>query len=115
MEIDEKALNEKLAKWASVKYCRYWSHPGHDDRLCDGPIPNFTQSLDACFKYLMPKLIKEKAWNTELRNSPYYPNQFQVVIDNSLNPHLKRYQAQSENQALALCLAIGQLVDKETI
>ena len=89
-EIDEKALNEKLAKWARVRYCKYWHNPEHDDRFCDEPIPNFTNSLDACFKHLIPKLIKENAWNTELRNSPYYPNQFQVVIDNSLNPHLKR-------------------------
>ena len=152
MDIDEKALNEKLAKWAGF-HEHEWEHYekkdaiipplgnwedkwysrcktcGFDivqsdrdnnsytypDRSMWRILPFFIQSLDACFKYLVPKLIKENVWDIELKNSPYYPNQFQVVIERSLNPHLARYQAQSENPALALCLAIEQLVDKEKI
>lgn len=59
--IDEKALNEKLAKWAGF---RWETHPLTHDALIapDGKFyghyqtnpPDFTTSLDASFRWLVP-------------------------------------------------------------
>ena len=51
---------EKLAEWAGFKYIYkatnggwyYYVYQGGENK----PIPNFTQSLDACFKWFGPKL-----------------------------------------------------------
>ncbi len=62
--MNEQKLNKKLAEWAGLKQVpRYdgtdmsnplWLYPdGNHDNLC----PGFTQSLDACFKWLVPKVI----------------------------------------------------------
>ena len=74
----ERDLNEKLATWAGFKKSSnfgrpFWLLPSDDDTqwpwedfdgeqmqrmpfsFHDRPLPDFTNSLDACFKWLVPK------------------------------------------------------------
>lgn len=94
-------LNKKLAEWAGL-------HPrersdGHTIERIDQP--NFTNSLDACFKWLVPKLQGMGAT---------------VCLDILLTCTLativykaEMYEASEKVPALALCLAIEKLIDKE--
>ena len=111
-------LNEKLAKWA-----------GNFDFTPDGRYEapdgewniNFTESLDACFKWLVPKL----------RINDKYPYLNEIIIDpvvcddemyyvylryDSLHDDgcVEREEAQTSSKvlALALCLAIEKLIDE---
>ena len=91
--MNEQELNEKLAEWAgcAMEYDRVYEKP-------------FTQSLDACFKWLVPKL-----------------NHIEMVGHNGdfvWNPEIKDRLATvstigGKSPALALCLAIEKLIDKE--
>lgn len=66
-------LNQKLAKWAGFKWVKRgapcpwdngatiyqvygWEHPDGSINLNSIHTPDFTTSLDACFKWLVPKL-----------------------------------------------------------
>ena len=97
-------LNKKLLEWAGFKIEQVevqglldvlvYSPDGSPCRFSD---LSFTQSLDACFKWLMPNLEKQlggKAFN-------------QWLGDNAL------FILASKNPALALCLAIEKLIDGE--
>jgi hypothetical protein len=65
---DTKALNEKLIKWlypkARVRHGDFYSEfipsgkPWRTHMIDAQEVPNFTTSLDACFKWLIPKLTR---------------------------------------------------------
>lgn len=106
-------LNRKLAEWAGfkgTKVRRYlvggsselvngWEAP--DGKLSE-LRPNFTASLDACFKWLVPKLGGWMMRNYDFGTAAV------VWIDNE-----ESYKAIAETPALALCKAIEQLIDEE--
>lgn len=61
----EQELNKKLAEWAGFIQMRLNDRPHEPTLLYKFPrdskvgvslLPDFTQSLDACFKWLVPKL-----------------------------------------------------------
>ena len=103
-EQELQELNKKLAEWAGFNLTCY----GHglawfinnealyceikDSETPEECLPNFTYSLDACFKWLVPK-AEEKSkivlydW---------------LVLRNTI-----------KEDALALCLAIEKLIDGE--
>lgn len=87
-------LNKKLAEWAGVK-----PHPvyptGYD-------YPYFTDSLDACFKWLVPKL---ESYELKLN---YKKHCAWVKLPTKYTEF-----GMAETPALALCLAIEKLIDKE--
>jgi len=104
-------LREKLAKWAGFKYgFRYgWDSP--DGSWCR-VLPYFDESLDACFKWLVPKLTG-------------FLYQYTITINNirdgwacqlyghTDNPYIpKRIDETGETPALALCKAIEKLIDE---
>ena len=120
--MSEQELNKKLAEWAGfekregVKTFRkeggtlytevnvWWLTPKigryRGEWEC---LPDFTQSLDACFRWLVPKL----------------ENYTLQLADNG---HLAYAFAKTHRQfgigkipALALCLAIEELIDKEKL
>jgi len=66
-------------------------------------LPNFIQSLDACFKWVVPKAIVELADIdlTTIKEATY--KLFQLWAQQDARSH-----------ALALCLAIEKLVDGVT-
>ena len=85
--MDEQKLNEKLAKWGGI---------GIDEFIMYKKEYNFIQSLDACFKWLVPKLEKE------LPTADFYE---------LLKKWLYHLVWSGGNPALALCLAIDKLID----
>jgi len=75
---DKQKLNEKLAKWAGFTHVPYqkddygrklnddcWLQPNEIMQCGNNwsfKPPNFTDSLDACFRWLVPKLSKKGHW-----------------------------------------------------
>lgn len=105
-------MNKKLAEWAGFKKCRItkyefqdtdgWEYP---DLLQIPDLPNFAQSLDACFKWLVPKidfgqmsffLMEDGSWMCALDY---------VGKDDD------EFEGHGETPALAICKAIEKLID----
>ncbi len=111
--MDEMELNKKLAEWAGFKQVpRYggtdmsltlWRAP---DGNHDYTPPDFTQSLDACFKWLMPKSVEC------LRHSRNWDEK--GAIHHIFRSWLREYWKGKgvHSLALALCLAIEKLIDR---
>ena len=69
-------MNEKLAEWAGFRLVSnvpvpYYQNPNRQAVTRSGDMPNFTQSLDACFEWLVPKLRREGE----------YPYLNEIIID----------------------------------
>jgi len=113
-------LNEKLAYWAGwelispqridqfdedpaiIYSAEYKIEYGDGTSLTTSALPNFTQSLDACFKWLVPKLwicnmTMEEGFTWSVSHPEY---------GNNTGPA-------NEESALALCLAISKLIGQE--
>jgi len=111
--MSDRELNEKLAKWVGFVGIRWQGHYwlGYMVEPTNSPIEllNFTQSLDACFKWLVPKVIRDA--------------EYSVIITQNLAQSIgyirplqsgKQYDAvDNHSPALALCLAIEKLIDSE--
>ena len=101
-------LNKKLAEWAFRKEACDLPHPCDchyvaDDKVFFGTydLPDFTSSLDACFKWLVPKL-DNVVMLSRFPTQGFWTAKIGATI-----------QARDNNSALALCLAIKKLIDKE--
>lgn len=109
-------LNHKLALWAGWKQLppgnkgyhweqgvkvMSWMPPGETEiwRRQDH-FPNFTASLDAIFRWLVPKLNGTVCCQFETHAAA------EIFIDRKV-----RYKSKAETPALALCLAISKLID----
>ena len=125
-------LNKKLAEWAGFEYVNepYWvfkAHPNYepfevygarwvtpDGRAASYKLPDFTNSLDACFKWLVPKL-RELKWKLRLGCgdlSGKFHTQlicWEKEYVRQTRPIISVYD--KDNPALALCLAIEKLID----
>ena len=122
---EEQELNKKLAEWADLQRvhilpkgnffgleegCYAWDTKGNR-------IPcNFTQSLDACDKWLTPKVTAGQG-GIEFR---YYPGGVRCIITVEDETGFSNYESwikasyEGEAQkfsALALCKAIEKLID----
>ena len=107
----EEELNKKLAEWAGFQ--EKWGEiiAPNGAIWWENELPNFTQSLDACFKWLVPRL-----WicNITLEEGIFWDVHVSIPDYHGRNKHGSG-QALSENPALALCLAIEKLIDKEIL
>ena len=102
--MEEQELNKKLAEGAGIKHEEY-TFNGLPVVLGED-IPDFTQSLDASFKWLVPKLtFWELIYNGYIGFCDAY---VWAGEDDKLFGG-----AQAETPALALCLAIGKLISLE--
>ena len=103
-EQELRELNKKLAEWVGFREQELadlhgrpegnlgWYYPnGAWARF----IPDFTQSLDACFKWLVPRLSHYRLDKTS-------PNEHHAYVD-------RKKSAWAESPTLALCLAIEKL------
>ena len=102
-------LNRKLAEWAgftseSRTPNSMWLWTDGDYHNC---IPNFTESLDACFKWLVPELLLDKKVTITIWNGEKL---WYVQLS---RPHKFFIVGQAETLALALCLVIEKLIDGE--
>ena len=98
--VDEQALKKKLAEFAGFVRYENW----------EKDLPDFPQSLDACFKWLVsnfPVGIRLRMLG-QLRNGKGY---FCSIGGKCLAHHY----SEAETPALAICLAIEKLIDKENV
>jgi len=123
-------LNKKLAEWAGfkeadIKKYYYWEIGGervakwiepNTDYHCK--LPNFTQSLDVCFKWLVPKLFTwsiGKNWELQsdftIKENGIKASVDLHYVDPDKYDQIKPSEAIAETPALALCLAIEKLID----
>ena len=117
----DQELNEKLAEWAgfekklafeSGKHKFYWYvSPGGEEADVQ-----FTTSLDACFKWLVPKEIdyEKDDYQIEITWVTFCKNWCEVTYNwayGEFGDH-DRIHVESETPALALCKAIEQLIDR---
>lgn len=118
---NEQELNRKLAEWAGFEFVNkdrymvgvpgamlhgYWMYPKPKEQMW-GYCPNFTQSLDACFKWLVPKLDGIVIRATRYPTIPQHiPDGFHVVASIGA----LEYGVENKDPALTLCLAIEKLI-----
>ena len=122
-EQEKQELNEKLARWAGfhkvklkevydIGYSTLWENGlGYSE----GRLPNFIQSLDACIKWLVPKIefvevviFCDGNRGNDKKGIGYYV-QLRDKVENMKGHSLEWH----EPPALALCLAIEKIIDKE--
>ncbi len=122
MPYDEQELNKKLAIWSGWTFIPYKSHPELHYKINDScwlepgynkqtlehwqfNTPEFTGSLDACFKWLVPKLDHVSiVMNVAPSGDVFW------------NAHIEeKYKTAntSETPAMALCLAVSKLIDSK--
>lgn len=99
-----KELNEKLTKWANAK--EYFTD---EDGCRQRKLIYFTESLDACFKWLVPKL-----WSMGLKVhiALLASTRQQAKITDAFGHH-EDILVIDKDPALALCKALEKLVDEE--
>ena len=132
----EQELNRKLAEWAGF---RPFTQKGWEGQYAPPEgvkvvwtvfKPRFTQSLDACLKWLVPKLHdKYGLWNigfsyfiSDLNGHPgfckLYFSKYQAKVKVGIQSEYRDanvLEAESgKGAALALCLAIEKLIDEES-
>ena len=113
----------KLATWAEFE-CRQYTmalsmpskdfcYPGTRRYRLHGDLPNFSQSLDACFKWLVPKLYEN---DYVLIITDYFkePNEWVVELV-AFGKNTKNIIEVDKEPALALCLAMEKLIKFKVI
>jgi len=112
MKMNEQELNKKLAEWAGFKNPRFEEEGIIFTGAINGRVWGnlyvdlFTQSLDACFKWLVPKaeLDEIRVWKTGAGwGADIMPRTLTTPIVNNYG----------ETPALALCLAINKMIENE--
>ena len=119
-------LNKKIAEWVGFTHYQVgefaggWIEPKHYLELIPdegtfeikGDPPNFIESLDACFKYIVPKLRDIKpvtfAWVIQFGNTisdGWYCDLRRVGDSKNV--------AFAKTPALAFCKAVEKLIGKE--
>jgi len=115
----DQELNEKLAKWAGFTYhgeiqslyqhSPYgWLNPNYV--YCKEGLPKFTNSLDDCFEWLVPK-VKYQLELGVLLNRIH--GKLYACILTTYKGDIAAEPAKHKEPALALCKAIEQIIDKE--
>jgi len=130
--MENETLRKKLAEWAGFKQIGTtkkgyhlliggqkeidWYRP--DGYLYYGIIPNsrgtlpaFPQSLDACFKWLVPKLRQLTISNSVANTNKWMVD---ILAGGGVGKLLDRSYGEAETPALAFCKAIEKLIDAET-
>jgi len=123
----EQGLNEKLAKWAGFKVSTYTYHLDDEgiplgiwlapDNSAHIYLPDFTHSLDACFKWLFKPLC-----DYFVSKSTSY-EEYQSLMANFLTNWVKDFVfdqtkhsgTEPSMEATAFCRAIEQLIDREAM
>lgn len=126
-KIEMQKLNEKLAiKFLGIKKVYYgeWDEdkvspmyipsgkPWKTHQIDAVLMPRFTNSLDACFNWLVSKL-QEKSEVVSL--IAYEHSGYCCLITHMLADEPHSEGKDESNPALALCLAIEKLIDKEDV
>ena len=101
-------LNHELLIWVGFTLSNgVWSYP--DGVTVDNGVPYFPESLDAIFKWLVPKL-QELQLGIDLCDSQGKPPFHCYLYGYDDAGEALRYSKQAENPALSFCLAIQKLI-----
>ncbi len=104
-------LNKKLAEWAGFTYdfTRRYSWEAPNKEPLPSGIPDFAHDLNACFKWLVPLLIKlePKVWMSLSQVSIV---SFAAMLKANTDDKLIGWAVEND-PALALCKAIERMVD----
>lgn len=111
-KVDTQALNKKLAQWAGLCWHEYPMTPSCSVLRCrkcgkvsiEEDNPDFVNSLDDCFKLLVPK-ITDPYITFQERQAFIWATTGTTIITNTWGRDRK--------PSLALCLAISKLIDVE--
>jgi len=102
---ENKELNRELTEWADVE--EYYTD---EDGCQQRKVIQFTQSLDACFKHLVPKvLIKIPKIYGQIRAEEAFKLLLRFWADR------RTQMDEPDIDALALCLVIEQLIDSKVV
>ena len=123
-EIDKDNLNRKLAEWAGFTSETKEYEASFSDGI-DGDVftttvwidpegeiygdLDLTESIDACFKWLVSLIIDKQ--EDELYKIAFTYNHPNGGITCDITTESRLYQAQGATLALALCLTIEKLID----
>lgn len=111
-------LNKKLAEWAGLdlKWGRLEGKDYgkmvlvfNDANGYRQETQAFTQSLDACFKWLVPKVVGGDSYTIDMRTEKYQ-TWAHLIAHYYMD---KSYDVQDKDPALALCKAIEKLIEGE--
>ena len=113
--MNEHELNKKLAEWVGFHKIEpnisvdWWRPDGHHE---GSKLPSFTQSLDACFKWLEPELYRRGYAYLlyRVKGSKHGAIIGKQDEDGITNPYVKEI---AETPVLALCLTVEKLIDEE--
>ena len=131
-EEEKQKLNEKLARWAGFTFVKRGSgkviiklygwdvvdeqtfihYPDGGSGLYEDMTP-FTDSLDACFKWLVPKVISKGHWLGMITTQMSSGTQYIFAIYVEKYKDKAEHEASNKDPALALCLASEKLIDNE--
>lgn len=134
--MSEAELNRKLADWAGLRYDgsmlfkrspdgegeipiwsqEGWIRPDGSIGMTTGElfeVPKFTQSIDACERWLMPEVLAALKPISLLvyPTSGKYPD---IGVHCELNGRLKEHPAEASSLAMAFCLSVEKMIDEET-
>jgi hypothetical protein len=108
--MSQQELKKRLAVWAGFKWdpsTNSWTYP--NGKPCD--FPDFLESLDSCFHWLLPHL---KLIRIDFAGSGISPNgditEWQVGIVSYTKPTLNPVYGFAESPSEALCRAIYNLI-----
>lgn len=119
---ENEELSRKLAEWAGFKERfggewrfeqfkatnHWWVAPnGRKFR----ELPNFTESLDACFKWLVPKIFEQGLFVSLVLDKRF--NRATILSGLLDREDAITAVGEADTPALALCKAIEKLIDME--
>jgi hypothetical protein len=112
--ISTQELKSRLSEWAGFKWdttAKCWKDP--TGKTCD--FPDFVESLDSCFHWLLPHL---KLLRIDFSGSGISPNgditEWQVGIVSYTKPRHNQVYGFAESASEALCRAIyNLLIDRD--
>ena len=119
--MNEQELKRKLLVWAGFTFGEYdyssnyelLFYPDGKKVFIDSSL-DFTNSLDACFKWLVPKLYSElEIDDMEIKTDSRRDGYGYACALFGYTKHLQSHSEYVTSPALALCLVIEKLIDEE--
>jgi len=113
----EPYLNEKIAKWCGFTYGKQFKYhydwnnkettwiPPSNDITQHQSLPDFTESMDAILKWVVPKLTD---YAIEWHGKDMHRVSIQTILDGDLF-----YQCDNKSMSMAFCLALEKYIDAQ--
>ena len=128
-QVEKQELKEVLGRWAGFRWHvrreyvhgylmhggswveGHWDYKGECsvEGMVFGGLPDFLSSIDACFRWFVPKLFR---W--EITNIGLYTRTITAVVEmEGKDGLISQATAMAETPSLALCLAIKKLIKEK--